>query len=139
MQTMILLIFLFGLFFGIERTLEGDIPGTYVRRIQKHSDLRQFGRTLTLNCDSTALATFQGDMMNETVKGSWTKNGDTVIVSIDEPLGHWNKENLFLVQNKKLIYVVTEINGEKISNKQLLNSIHKENKKYAYKRSKKGV
>ncbi len=59
-------------------------------------------------------------------------NGDTLILSIDEPLGHWNKENLFLVQKKKLINIVTEMNGEKISNKLLLDAINKENKKYAY-------
>ena len=84
---MIQLILLFGLLLGTDNCGH-DIPGTYVRRIQKHSDVRQFGRTLTLNCDSTVIATFQGDMMNEKVKGHWRLKGDTVVVTIDEPLGH---------------------------------------------------
>ena len=133
---MIQLILLFGLLLG-DKTTDKEIPGTYVRRIQKHSDVRQFGRTLTLNCDSTVIATFQGDMMNEKVKGRWTMKGDTLIVNIDEPLGHWHKKNLFLVQKKKLLNIVTEINGEKIRDKRILDAMYKDSKKYAYDRTKK--
>ncbi|MFO0330497.1 MAG: hypothetical protein ACK514_04040, partial [Bacteroidota bacterium] len=126
---MIQIVLIFGLIFGTDETPYNDIPGTYVRRIQKHSDIRQFGRTLIINCDSTVIAKFQGDMMNEMVKGRWTMNGDTLIVIINEPLGHWRKENLFLVRKKKLLNIVTEINGEKIRDKQLLDAINKSSRK----------
>ena len=136
---MIQIVLIFGLIFGTDGTPDNDIPGTYVRRIQKHSDIRQFGRTLIINCDSTVIAKFQGDMMNEMVKGRWTMNGDTLIVIIDEPLGHWRKENLFLVRKKKLLNIVTEINGEKIRDKRLLDAINKDSRKYAYDRTKKQI
>jgi hypothetical protein len=136
---MIQIVLIFGLIFGTDETPYNDIPGTYVRRIQKHSDIRQFGRTLIINCDSTVIAKFQGDMMNEMVKGRWTMNGDTLIVIINEPLGHWRKENLFLVRKKKLLNIVTEINGEKIRDKQLLDAINKSSRKYAYDRTKKQI
>ena len=136
MQTMIQLILLYVLLFGAGQALDNEIPGTYVRRIQNNSDVRQFGRTLTLNCDSTVIATFQGDMMNEKLKGHWRLNGDTLVVTIDEPLGHWNKENLFVVQKKRLINVVTEINGKKIKNQLLKEALFKDSKKYAYDRTK---
>ena len=77
--------------------------------------------------------------MNEMVKGRWTMNGDTLIVIIDEPLGHWRKENLFLVRKKKLLNIVTEINGEKIRDKRLLDAINKDSRKYAYDRTKKQI
>ncbi|SRR5260221_12825869 len=136
-QTMIQLILVFGLYFGTDKTPDSDIHGTYVRRIQRNSDVRQFGRRLTLNCDSTVIATFQGDMMNEIVKGRWTMNGDTLKVMIDEPLGHWKKENLFLIHKKRLINIVTEINGEKIRDKRLQEALYKDSKKYAYDKTKK--
>jgi hypothetical protein len=132
---MIQLILLFGLLLGTDN--DHDIPGTYVRRIQKHSDVRQFGRTLTLNCDSTVIATFQGDMMNEKVKGHWKLRSDTVVVTIDEPLGHWKKENLFVIHKKRLILVVTEIKGEKIRDELLKEALFKDSKKYAYDKTKK--
>ncbi len=134
---MIQLILLFGLLFGHDKTSNNEIPGTYVRRIQKNSDVRQFGRTLTLNCDSSVIATFQGDMMNEKVNGHWKLNGDTLVVSIDEPLGHWSKKNLFLIQKKKLLNIVTDINGEKIRDKRILEAMYNDSKKYAYDRTKK--
>jgi hypothetical protein len=133
---MIQLILLYGLLLGTDNQDHG-IPGTYVRRIQKHSGVRQFGRTLTLNCDSTVTATFQGDMMNEKVKGHWKSKSDTVVVTIDEPLGHWNKENLFVIHKKRLILVVTEIKGEKIRDELLKEALFKDSKKYAYDKTKK--
>jgi hypothetical protein len=133
---MIQLILLFGLLLGTGNPDSG-IPGTYVRRIQRHSDVRQFGRTLTLNCDSTVIATFQGDMMNEKVKGHWRLKEDTVVVTIDEPLGHWNKENLFVIHKRRLILVVTEIKGEKIQDELLKEALFKDSKKYAYDKTKK--
>ena len=132
---MIQLILLYGLLFGADKTSDNEIPGTYVRRIQKHSDVRQFGRSLTLNCDSTVVARFWGDMENETVKGQWTIKGDTLRVLIDEPLGHWRKTNLFLVQKKKLLNIVTDINGEKIRDEKVLKIMYKESMKYAYDRT----
>lgn len=139
---MFLLIILYGSLSGTEKTSTIDIPGTYVRRIQRHSGIRQFGRTLTLNCDSTVIATFQGDMMNEKEKGHWYVNGDTLIVIIDSvgrgrPFGHWNKINLFLIKNRKLINIVTELKGEKITDKRLQEALFKDSKKYAYDRTKK--
>ena len=136
MQTMTQLILLYGLLFGTDQILDNEIPGTYVRRIQKNSNVRQFGRTLTLNCDSTAIATFQGDMMDEKVKGHWRLNGDTLVVTIDEPRGHWNKQNLFVVQKKRLINVVTEINGKELKDPLLKEALFKDSKKYAYHRTK---
>jgi len=133
---MIQLILLFRLLIGADNR-DHDIPGTYVRRIQKHSDVRQFGRTLTLNCDLTVIATFQGDMMNEKVKGHWRMNGDTVVVTIDEPLGHWNKENLFVIYKRRLILVVTELKGEKIKDELLKKALFNDSKKYAYDKTKK--
>jgi hypothetical protein len=133
---MIELILFFGLLLGIDKDSDNDITGTYVRKIQRNSDVRQFGRTLTLNCDSTVIATFQGDMMNERVKGHWKLNSDTVIVTIDEPLGHWNKKNLFVLYKKRLILVVTEINGKKIVDELLKQALFKDSKKYAYDKSK---
>ena len=135
---MIRLILLFGVLFGTDKALENDIPGTYVRKIHRNSHVRQFGRTLTLNCDSTVTATFQGDMMNEKVNGRWTMNYDTLKVIIDEPSGHWRKVNLFLVRRRRLIMIVTDINGEKKSrDKRVLEILYKESKKYAYDRKKK--
>lgn len=134
---MSLLIVLFGLLLGTDQISDNEIAGTYVRRTQKHSDVRQFGRTLTLNCNSTVIATFQGDMINEKVKGSWKLNGDTLVVIIDEPLGHWRKENLFLIKKKKLLNIVTEINGEKIRDRRVLEAMYRDSKKYAYDRTKK--
>jgi hypothetical protein len=133
---MIELILFFGLLLGIDKDSDNDITGTYVRKIQRNSDVRQFGRTLTLNCDSTVIATFQGDMMNERVKGHWKLNSETVIVTIDEPLGHWNKKNLFVLYKKRLILVVTEINGKKIVDELLKQALFKDSKKYAYDKSK---
>lgn len=135
-QTMIQLILLFGLLLGTDNQ-DHDIPGTYVRRIHKHSDVRQFGRTLTLNCDYTVAATFQGDMMNEKVKGKWRLKGDTVVVTIDEPLGHWNKENLFVIHKRQLKLIVTEIKAEKITDERLKEALFKDSKKYAYDKTKK--
>ena len=139
---MIQLILLFGLLFGQTRPSDTDIPGTYVRRIDRHSDVRQFGRTLTLNCDSTVIATFQGDMMNEKETGHWSVNGDTLKVTIDSvgrerPFGHWNKVNLFLIKNRKLINIVTEFKGEKVTDKRLQEALYNDSKKYAYDRTKK--
>ena len=130
------LIIFFGLLLGTDKDSDNGIPGTYVRRIQRNSDVRQFGRTLTLNCDSSVIATFQGDMMNEKVKGHWKLNSDTVIVTIDEPLGHWNKENLFVLHKKQLILVVTEIDGKKIVDKLLKQALFRDSKKYAYDKTK---
>ncbi len=81
-------------------------------------------------------------MMNEKETGHWTVNGDTLKVTIDSvgrerPFGHWNKENLFLIQNKKLINIVTELKGEKITDKRLQDALYKDSKKYAYDRTKK--
>ena len=133
---MIELILLFGLLFGTDN-YANHIPGTYVRRIQKHSDVQQFGRTLTLNCDSTAIATFQGDMINEKVNGHWRLKRDTVVVTIDEPLGHWNKENVFVLHKTQLIPVVTQINGERIHDERLKKALFKDSRKYAYDKTKK--
>lgn len=138
---MIQLILLYGLLFGTG-TSDKEIPGTYVRRIQRNSDVRQFGRTLTLNCDSTVVATFQGDMMNEKETGHWSIEGDTLKVTIDSvdrerPFGHWNKVNLFLIKNNKLINIVTELKGQKITDKRLQDALYKESKKYAYDKTKK--
>jgi hypothetical protein len=117
--------------------IDKDISGTYVRRVQRNSNIRQFGRTITLNCDSTVIATFQGDMMNEKVTGSWTTKGDTIKVTINEPVGHWHKENYFLFRKRKLLHLVTEINGERIIDKRIQEALFKESKKYAYDRTKK--
>ena len=134
---MIQLILLYGLLFGSDKISDNEIPGTYVRRVQKHSNVRQFGRSLTLNCDSTVVARFWGDMENETVRGRWTIKEDTLRVLIDEPVGHWRAINLFLVQKKKLFNIVTDINGQKIRDEKVLEIMHKESKKYAYDRTKK--
>ena len=75
--------------------------------------------------------------MNEKLKGHWRLNGDTLVVTIDEPLGHWNRENLFVVQKKRLIHLVTEINGKKIKDQLLKEALFKDSKKYAYDRTKK--
>ena len=92
---MVHLIFYFGLLFRIGSILDSNITGTYSRRIQRNSDIRQFGSTITLNCDCTVIATFRGDMMNEKVKGYWSIKEDILKVVLEEPLGHWPKENLF--------------------------------------------
>ena len=123
-------------------TSDTEMPGTYVRRIQRNSDVRQFGRTLTLNYASTVVATFQGDMMNEKKTGHWTVKGDTLKVTIDSvgrerAFGHWNKVNFFLIKNKKLINIVTELKGEKITDKRLQDALYKNSKKYAYNKTKK--
>lgn len=75
--------------------------------------------------------------MNEKVKGHWKLNGDTVIVTIDEPLGHWNRENVFVLYKKRLILIVTELNGQKIEDKLLKDALFRDSKKYAYDRTKK--
>jgi hypothetical protein len=64
-------------------------------------------------------------------------DGDTVFVTIDEPLGHWNKENAFVLYKKRLILIVTELNGKKIEDKLLKDALFRDSKKYAYDRTKK--
>lgn len=140
---MIRLLVIFGLLFGQqEKTSADDIAGTYVRRVQRHSNIRQFGRTLVLNCDSTVEASFQGDMMNERVKGRWVVRGDTLKVTIDStysvrPYGHWNKENCFLIKKNKLILLITELNGKRIEDEKLQEALYKQSKSYAFRMTKK--
>jgi hypothetical protein len=42
-----------------------------------------FGKTLTLNCDSSTVLNFRGDLMNDTSRGVWTLRGKFLIVIFD--------------------------------------------------------
>jgi hypothetical protein len=42
-----------------------------------------FGETLKLNCDSTAILNFRGDMMNDNSYGRWKVENKTLVVIFD--------------------------------------------------------
>ena len=65
----------------------------------------RFAKTLTLNCDSSAVMNFQGDMMNDNSFGYWRSSNDTLFVSFDTityPDARFTDELTFLVKGKKL-------------------------------------
>jgi len=120
--------------FSNNSTLPKEIAGKYVIKIYHSSDVGPFGRTLTLNCDSTVIATFSGDLINEIITGHWILYFDTLTINFDSsgierPYGHWNKTMKFQVDKKQLLLLNMEINGEKITDKKLLKEINQINKK----------
>jgi hypothetical protein len=42
-----------------------------------------FGQILTINCDSTVILNFAGDLMNDNSYGKWTTFNDTLIITFD--------------------------------------------------------
>jgi hypothetical protein len=110
-----------------------DIAGTYIRRSPNEKS-RKFDRSITLSCDFSVIATFQGVMEKETTDGHWTLVKDTLVVKFDrnERARHWAKEEVFLVRRKKLIQIITSLNGEPIADKDLQNAILKDGKQFPF-------
>jgi hypothetical protein len=57
-----------------------NIAGIYSTNFPTYG---MFGKTLTLNCDSSTIINFKGDLMNDTSKGVWTLRGKLLTVIFD--------------------------------------------------------
>jgi len=60
-----------------------NLSGTYQTNFPTYG---MFGQTLTLSCDSTAILTFRGDLLNDKSFGKWSANAETLILTFDSTL-----------------------------------------------------
>ena len=64
-----------------------------------------FSKVLTINCDSTFVFNFRGDLMNDNSYGKWLVNGDTLILKFDTinyPKSRYSGIAKYLIKNNKL-------------------------------------
>jgi hypothetical protein len=64
-----------------------------------------FGKTLTLNCDSSSALNFRGDLMNDTSRGVWTLRGTSLTVifdSITHPTQRYKTPLNFKIKRSRL-------------------------------------
>lgn len=64
-----------------------------------------FGKTLTLNCDSTFVLNFSGDLMNDNSFGNWKIVSDTLILTFDSvnyPKSRYKGVSHCLIKRNKL-------------------------------------
>jgi len=60
-----------------------NLSGTYQTNFPTYG---MFGQTLKLNCDSTAILNFRGDLLNDTSFGKWSSNAKNLILTFDSTL-----------------------------------------------------
>lgn len=81
------------------------IPGTYTTNFNTYG---RFSKTLTLNCDSSVIMNFQGDMMNDNSYGNWRTSNDTLFISFDTtnyPDGRYKNDLTFIFKGQKLFSI----------------------------------
>lgn len=64
-----------------------------------------FNKTLTLNCDSTVILNFAGDLINDNSYGKWITNGETLIIAFDtinHPNSRYRNNLEFNIKGRKL-------------------------------------
>jgi hypothetical protein len=76
------LIFILSLF-TIKVCGQTKLAGAYQTNFPAYG---MFGETLTLNCDSTVILNFRGDLMNDNSFGTWTTNKTELILTFDSTL-----------------------------------------------------
>jgi len=81
------------------------IPGEYHTNFPTYG---MFGKTLTLDCDSSAIMNFQGDLMNDNSYGQWKTIEDTLVITFDTlnyPTSRYKNNLSLLIKGKKLLNV----------------------------------
>jgi hypothetical protein len=75
--------------------------GEYVTNFPSYG---MFGQTLKLNCDSTAVFNFRGDLMNDNSYGRWTIMQNTLTVFFDttKPNARYKDTISFKIKGQKL-------------------------------------
>ncbi len=79
------------------------LSGIYVTNFPSYG---RFSKTLTLNCDSTAVMKFQGDMMNDNSFGTWSINNKELILEFDSiqyPGSRYKGDFVLLLDGRKLL------------------------------------
>jgi hypothetical protein len=64
-----------------------------------------FGKTLTLNCDSSVIMNYAGDLINDNSYGNWEINEDTLILRFDTinyPNSRFRNDLFFVIKGNKL-------------------------------------
>lgn len=81
-------------------------PGTYRTNVSTYG---MFGKKLTLNCDSTVVLNFSGDLLNDNSYGNWFANSDTLKIKFDTinyPNSRYKEDLEFIIKRKKLYYLL---------------------------------
>jgi hypothetical protein len=78
--------------------------GEYVTNFPTYG---MFGKTLKLNCDSTAILNFRGDLMNDNSYGYWTIQNKILIIIFDttKPNARYKDTLNFKAKGKRLYLV----------------------------------
>ena len=77
-----------------------NITGEYTTNFATYG---MFGKTLKLNCDSTAILNFAGDLMNDNSSGKWIIRDNILEVSLDTSFKQrYSGLYKFRIRNKRL-------------------------------------
>lgn len=93
------------LLIGLSITLSWSryiIPGKYQTNFATYG---MFGKTLTINCDSTVIMNFAGNLMNDKSYGKWTIDNDTLLIAFDTinySTSRYKNDLNFRVKGKRL-------------------------------------
>ena len=88
--------------------------GLYVNNFNTYG---MFSNSLELNCDSSFVKRFQGDMMDDKSYGSWCVSGDTLILqydTINHPGSRYFVRETYTIKKGKLVESVSQHSLEKL-------------------------